>query len=116
MKSGHERARGALTRRTLLQATVGAAALPALPALAQGRAKRIRYAHSTPTSHGWHLWGERFKSALEEKTGGKMSVTISPNAQMGNEQDIAKAVRIGSIEMASVGVALMNWVPDVSVT
>ena len=26
------------------------------------------------------------------------------------------AVRIGSIEMASVGVALMNWVPDMSVT
>ena len=116
MKFGHDRARGALTRRSLLRSAAGAAVLPALPALAQGRAKRIRYAHSTPTTHGWHLWGERFKSAIEEKTAGKISVMISPNAQMGNEQDIAKAVRIGSIEMASVGVALMNWVPDVSVT
>ncbi len=116
MKFGHDRARGALTRRSLLRSAAGAAVLPALPALAQGRAKRIRYAHSTPTTHGWHLWGERFKSAIEEKSGGKIAVMISPNAQMGNEQDIAKAVRIGSIEMASVGVALMNWVPDVSVT
>jgi len=106
-----------VTRRKLLQgAAAGAAFLPAMPALAQGRAKRIRYAHSTPTTHGWHLWGEQFKKAVEQKSGGKIQVTISPNAQMGNEQDIAKAVRIGSIEMASVGVALMNWVPDVSVT
>lgn len=115
MKSTHQRSRGALTRRSLLAGT-GAAFVPALPAIAQGRAKRIRYAHSTPTTHGWHLWGEQFKKAVEEKSGGKIQVTISPNAQMGNEQDIAKAVRIGSIEMASVGVALMNWVPDVSVT
>ena len=106
-----------VTRRKLLQgAAAGLASLPAMPALAQGRAKRIRYAHSTPTTHGWHLWGEQFKKSVEEKSGGKIQVTISPNAQMGNEQDIAKAVRIGSIEMASVGVALMNWVPDVSVT
>jgi tripartite ATP-independent transporter DctP family solute receptor len=118
MNPGRDGARRrAMTRRSVLQA---AAALPAFlagaPAVAQGRAKRIRYAHSTPVTHGWHLWGERFKKVVEEKTGGKIQVTIFPNAQMGNEQDIAKAVRLGSIEMASVGVALMNWVPDISVT
>ncbi len=112
-------ARGKVTRRKLLAFGGGAVLLAARqgPAFAQGRGvKRIRYAHSTPTTHGWHLWGVRFKSVLEDKTAGKMQVTIFPNAQMGNEQDIAKAVRLGSIEMASVGVALMNWVPDISVT
>jgi len=107
--------RNTMTRRTLLGAGA-AVVVSGAPALAQGRAKRIRYAHSTPTTHGWHLWGERFKAGVEKKSGGKIQVTIFPNAQMGNEQDIAKAVRLGSIEMASVGVALMNWVPDVSVT
>jgi TRAP-type transport system periplasmic protein len=104
------------TRRTLLQTSL-AAALP-LAARAQSRrgAKRIRYAHSAPTTHGWHLWGVQFKQALEEKSGGKLQVQIFPNAQMGNEQDIAQAVRLGSLETASVGVALMNWVPDMSVT
>ncbi|MFI5013693.1 MAG: TRAP transporter substrate-binding protein [Hyphomicrobiales bacterium] len=110
----------AATRRMLLKlggAAAVSAALPCAPSLAQGRgAKRLRYAHSTPTTHAWHLWGERFKSVVEEKTSGKIQVTIYPNAQMGNERDIAQAVRLGSIEMASVGVALMNWVPDMSVT
>jgi TRAP-type transport system periplasmic protein len=79
-------------------------------------AKKIRYAHSTPVTHGWHLWGEQFKSAIEAKTGGRIQLAIFPNAQMGTERDIAQQVKLGSIEMASVGVALMNWVPDVSVT
>jgi tripartite ATP-independent transporter DctP family solute receptor len=35
---------------------------------------------------------------------------------MGTERDIAQAVRLGSLEMGAVGVALMNWVPDMSVT
>jgi TRAP-type transport system periplasmic protein len=108
------------TRRTLLHTSLAGALAAALPvsARAQGsrRVKRIRYAHSAPTTHGWHLWGVQFKTALEQKSDGKMQVQIFPNAQMGNEQDIAQAVRLGSLETASVGVALMNWVPDMSVT
>ena len=78
--------------------------------------KTLRYAHSAPTSHGWHLWGVQFKNAVEKKTNGGIQVTIFPNAQMGTERDTAQAVRLGSLEMGAVGVALMNWVPDMSVT
>jgi tripartite ATP-independent transporter DctP family solute receptor len=114
------------TRRDLLRrGSAGALALglsgPA--ALAQtaepgGRraSKKIRYAHSAPTSHGWHLWGEQFKQSIETKSGSKIQVSLFPNAQMGPERDIAQAVRLGSLEMGSVGVALMNWVPELSVT
>ena len=110
------------SRRDLLRLGAAAAAASLIPgsAMAQrsgrGKAKRIRYAHSSPTSHGWHVWGERFKSVVEEKSAGAIEVIIFPNAQMGNEQDIAQAVRLGSLEMASVGVALMNWVPECSIT
>src|SRR4029078_12831029 len=37
-------------------------------------------------------------------------------AQMGNERDTAQAVRVGSIEMGAIGVGLMNWVPEMSIT
>lgn len=109
------------TRRTLLQTTLAGAFAAALPDAGRAQssrrgAVRIRYAHSAPTTHGWHLWGVQFKTALEQKSDGKMRVQIFPNAQMGTEQDIAQAVRLGSLETAAVGVALMNWVPDMSVT
>jgi len=45
-----------------------------------------------------------------------MQVQIFPNAQMGNERDTAQAVRLGSLEMGAIGVGLMNWVPEMSIT
>jgi TRAP-type transport system periplasmic protein len=106
------------TRRSLLR-VAGASAALAAPALRRAVAadvKRIRYAHSAPIAHGWHVWGVQFKQSVEQRTGGKVQVTIYPNAQMGTERDIAQAVRVGSLEMGAVGVALMNWVPDMSIT
>jgi tripartite ATP-independent transporter DctP family solute receptor len=100
----------------------GAAALAAScgiavgPARAQAAVKRIRLAHPAPTAHGWHIWAEQFKKTIEDKSGGKMQVQIFANAQMGNERDTAQAVRIGSLEMGAIGVGLMNWVPEMSIT
>ncbi len=110
-----------MTRRDLLRAAGAgavAASLPALlstPAMAQ-EAKKIRFAHPAPIAHGWNIWAEQFKKSIEAKTGGKIQVQIFPNAQMGNERDTAQAVRTGSLEMGAIGVGLMNWVPEMSIT
>jgi tripartite ATP-independent transporter DctP family solute receptor len=105
-------------RRNLLRMTGAAAAAAVAPLSAFGQAapKRIRFAHPAPTAHGWHIWAEQFKKVVEEKSGGKLTVQIFPNAQMGNERDTAQAVRAGSIEMGAIGVGLMNWVPEMSIT
>ena len=62
--------------------------------------------------------GRAVQASVEKQThGGTIrKSTIYPNAQMGTERDIAQAVRFGSLEMGAVGVALMNWVPDMSIT
>src|SRR5262245_6451659 len=108
------------TRRDVLRYAGVAAAAGALalagPARAQAAAKRIRFAHPAPAAHGWNIWAEQFKKAIEEKSAGKIQVQIFPNAQMGNERDTAQAVRQGSIEMGAIGVGLMNWVPEMSIT
>ena len=108
-------------RRLLRAAGAGALAaslgpLCATRALAQPAAKKIRLAHPAPIAHGWHLWAERFGKTVAEKSGGKLTCQIFPNAQMGNERDTAQAVRLGSIEMGAIGVGLMNWVPEMSIT
>jgi tripartite ATP-independent transporter DctP family solute receptor len=109
-----------VSRRRVLQALGGSAVLAASPwhagtAHAQG-AKRIRFAHPAPTAHAWQIWAEQFKKVIEQETGGKITVQIFPNAQMGNERDTAQAVRVGSLEMGAIGVGLMNWVPEMSIT
>jgi len=107
------------SRRDALRLAGAAAAVTALPLVsvhAQAQPKRLRLAHPAPTAHGWHIWAEQFKKSIEEKSAGKIQVQLFPNAQMGNERDTAQAVRIGSLEMGAIGVGLMNWVPEMSVT
>ena len=119
----HTAMRAAQARRRAVLRAAGASALAAslgplvsTRASAQAAAKKIRFAHPAPIAHGWHLWAERFGKTVAEKSGGKLTVQIFPNAQMGNERDTAQAVRIGSIEMGAIGVGLMNWVPEMSIT
>ena len=53
-------AAGSHSRRDFLRLGIATAAagLIASPALAaRSKVKRIRYAHSSPTTHGWHLSG-----------------------------------------------------------
>ena len=102
-------------RRQLLRAAA-AVSLSPLAVRAQSSPKRIRFAHPAPTAHGWHIWAEQFKSVVEQQSGGRLAVQIFPNAQMGNERDTAQAVRVGSVEMGAIGVGLMNWVPEMSIT
>jgi len=105
-----------LPRRRVLQAAAAATLLPyGLTTNAQ-TAKRIRFAHPAPAAHGWNLWAEHFKKVVEAESNGRLQVQIFPNAQMGNERDTAQAVRQGSIEMGAIGVGLMNWVPEMSIT
>jgi tripartite ATP-independent transporter DctP family solute receptor len=109
------------SRRTALRAVAGTALAASLapfmsgPAVAQA-VKRIRFAHTAPLPHGWHLWAEHFKKSIEQRTAGKVVVQIFPNAQMGNERDTAQAVRSGALEMGALGVGLSSWVPELSVT
>ncbi len=104
-----------ITRRSALRGVAAAAVLAPLPLRAQA-AKRIRLAHPAPIAHGWHIWAEHFKTTIEATSGGKFQVQLFPNAQMGNERDTAQAVRLGSLEMGAIGVGLMNWVPEMSIT
>lgn len=125
MKHRKQEIDGSTTRRNVLRMAGGSAALSALPLgsalaapaiLTAQAAKKLRFAHAAPAAHGWHLWAVQFKKSIEAKTAGKIEVQIFPNAQMGNERDTAQAVRIGSLEMGAIGVGLMNWVPEMSVT
>jgi len=105
------------SRRCLLQAAAATSLVPWIgSAAAQGTPKRIRFAHPAPAAHAWHIWAEQFKKVVEQESGGKLTVQIFPNAQMGNERDTAQAVRVGSLEMGAIGVGLMNWVPEMSIT
>ncbi|MDO4719032.1 MAG: DctP family TRAP transporter solute-binding subunit [Peptostreptococcaceae bacterium] len=60
----------------------------------------IRVGHVLPTNHQTHITLEEvFKKEVEEKSGGKITVEIYPNAQLGGDRKQVESVQIGSLEM-----------------
>src|SRR5688572_3062451 len=105
------------SRRQALRLGGAFAAAAALPQTGQAQTtRRLRFAHAGTADTVWQFWAEQFKKSIEDKTGGKITVQIFPNAQMGNERETAQAVRVGSVEMGAIGAGLTGWVQEMAVT
>jgi len=63
----------------------------------------IRAAFIGAESHGSYIALEKFKKDVEEKTGGKVTVELYPNAQLGSDRQAIEGISIGTLEMAVVG-------------
>ena len=57
-----------------------------------GEPVEIVISHITDENHTWHKASEKFKEVAEEKSGGRIKVTIYPNSQLGNEIDTIQSI------------------------
>lgn len=75
--------------------------------------KTLTLAHSLPISHPVHKGIVVFQQELEQISGGKLSVKIYPDGQLGNEREALELLQIGSVGMTKVSAATMaNFVPE----
>ena len=88
-----------------------AAVLALTMAVQAGQEIRIGFT-TDPNSPYWQGSSE-FKRLLEENTGGNVTVSIFPSAQLGSERDLIEGVALGTLEMCvcSTG-ALSNFSGD----
>ncbi len=92
-----------LSRRGFIAASVAASsvALAGRPVLA---ATKLRIAHASPEESLIQKALLRFKAEVEEKTSGRVGITIFANGLLGDEGPISEAVGDGSIDMGVGGV------------
>lgn len=64
-------------------------------------AKKIRVSSGGSTTHPITISLYIFKDYVEEHTGGKLSVAIYPNSQLGGERETVEQVQQGSLELAT---------------
>ncbi|NLL37638.1 MAG: DctP family TRAP transporter solute-binding subunit [Fretibacterium sp.] len=84
--------------------------------VAWGAPVNFKFAHSGSLEHQYQIGAEHFKKLVEEKSGGEMTVTIFPQAQLGGERDLAEGVRMGTIEVVSLAASnLATFVPELQV-
>ncbi len=70
--------------------------------------KVIKLAHGLDTAHPVHEAMEYLAKRLEEKSGGKLTVEIYPNAQLGSERENIELLQIGSLGMTKVSTSVME--------
>ncbi len=76
----------------------------------------LRLAHVVNEEDGFHLAAERFRDLVDERTGGKISVEIVPNAQLGDERTLLEGMQIGSIDMGVItNGPVSNFLEDIAV-
>jgi len=86
-------------------------AAPAAAAPAQ-EVFNLRLAHLTPETEAYHLAAVRFKNLIEERSKGRIKITIYPAGQLGFDREVIESLQIGVIDLGMVTTApLANFVP-----
>ncbi|MCC9137235.1 TRAP transporter substrate-binding protein [Pontibacter silvestris] len=70
--------------------------------------KEIKLAHTLDTSHPVHKAMLFMADKVKEKSGGKLTIGIYPNAQLGTERECLELLQIGSLGMTKISAAVME--------
>lgn len=70
----------------------------------------FKLAHGASDKHPFHKLAELYKASVEKKTGGKVEVQLFPNRQLGDDIDVLKAARAGTLDAAIASSVLMPWI------
>lgn len=99
--------------RTRLLLTVLLIATWLAPAAAQTR--ELTLANDTPPKHGTSLAAQVMIKKVEELTQGKIRITHHHSAQLGNERQVASAMRMGTVDISPITSApLSTVIPELS--
>ena len=96
-------------RRTFL-ATLGALTLgTAMPSLhaQEIKERNLRFAFSLAKDHPLGAGAQKFADAVAQKSGGKMKVTLFPNAVLGSDPQNLSAIRGGTLDFTSMATGLV---------
>ena len=79
-------------------------------------AMEIIFSHNQPIGSPEHTGAEKFKQVVEEKTGGKVKVSVFPASQLGSLREQAEATQMGEINITMQPTAVVTpFVDDVKV-
>ena len=102
-----------ITRRQFIAA---AAALPlAAPSLSLAQAREFRLGILTPNGHPWNRAALKVGELLKAETNGRLSLTVFPSGQLGNEAAMLQQMQSGALDMGWIMAAeLGSRVPAIA--
>jgi TRAP-type transport system periplasmic protein len=103
-----------LRRRTMLAATAGTLAMPAI--VGAQSTINIRMAHSLSTTEPAHLAALFFAKNVGERTNGRVRIEVFPGEQLGSGKDVNEMIRAGANVMNITDPGyIADFVPDAGI-
>ncbi len=101
--------------KPLIRAITVAAALLAAAGAARAEVT-LRYAHVGAEGEGQTRYAAEVAKLIEERTEGRVKITVFPGSQLGNLSEMLDGVRVGAIQMAHHDFSSLDrFEPDVAV-
>jgi len=87
-----------------------------IEANADGEVYELQLGHIATETNTYHLLAESFKEKVEERSDGRLQISIYPNAQLGGDRELVEALTFGNLDLAIVTSSpVMNFVPEFGV-
>jgi TRAP-type transport system periplasmic protein len=78
--------------------------------------RTIKLAHVVNEQDGFHIAAVRFQELVQERTEGKVTVELYPNAQLGDERTLLEGMQIGTVDMGVItNGPVANFVEEIAV-
>lgn len=79
-------------------------------------ALEIKFAHVVNEKDAFHVAAEKFKEIMEKNSNGEITVTIYPNAKLGDERTLLERMKMGIVDSAIITTGpIINFVPSYGV-
>ena len=76
----------------------------------------IKLAHVVNEQDGFHIAAVRFQELVQERTDGRVTIEIYPNAQLGDERTLLEGMQIGTVDMGVItNGPVANFVEEIAV-
>lgn len=76
----------------------------------------IKLAHVVNEQDGFHIAAVKFQELVQERTDGKVSIELYPNAQLGDERTLLEGMQIGTVDMGVItNGPVANFVEEIAV-
>lgn len=95
-----------MSRRRVLTALAGSTM--AMPNIAKAASKKIRIGHNNTRTSGVHAASVAFQKYVQEKSSGRIDVEIYSDSQLGNDEQLVKAVSEGTLDMTVSGLSVLS--------
>ena len=75
-------------------------------------ARILKYGHNTKENQPTGKAALRFADLVQKKTNGEVVVQVFPNNQLGNNKQMADNLRMGALDLSTMGLAALAFLND----